>query len=438
MEKLNILVLHRMGDPNNQLSAVKSLELMLPETYPNHNYIVHDSHFLFPEYLKDIDYHLIFLGPTFLCNRYDLDNFSKIMEMYSFIENSNACKVALPQDDYDCSAMLDQWMLSWNVDRIYTICPNNWKELYPKSFGKIEIKLGYTGYISEELIDKWRKVKPFKKRRIDISYRASKLPANFGSIGQLKWEIADRFLSNLPCNNNLHLDVSVDPKKIITGDKWYNFIENSKFCLTTPSGSSLLDPNNKIRMCINKFIDKNPDANFFDIMSHCFCNQDKKFLFTMLSPRNIEAGMAETVQIATPGSYSGLMEPLEHYIPLNENCTNIEEVLSMMKDRDLISKIRKQFKDVLLSETKLRRKNIVDEIFHLASILINKRKIIGSKQSQINKYCKKYNSDIILKSQSYWRKRYYLLKLKVILEKKGMNSFSKMLIKTYKKYFSNW
>ena len=180
MEKLNILVLHRMGDPNNYLSAVKSLEFMLPECRPNHNYIIHDTHLNFPNYLKDIDYHLIFLGPTFLCNRYDNDTFLKVLDRYSFIKDTQACKIALPQDDYDCSGILDKWMFDWNIDRIYTVCPDYWNKLYPKSISKIEIKLGYTGYITESMIHRWEKVKPHEDRKIDISYRASKLGTNFG------------------------------------------------------------------------------------------------------------------------------------------------------------------------------------------------------------------------------------------------------------------
>ena len=69
---------------------------------------------------------------------------------YSFIKDSHACKIALPQDDYDCSEILDEWMTNWRIDRIYTICMDHWEEVYPKSIGKIDIQKGYTGYISDQ------------------------------------------------------------------------------------------------------------------------------------------------------------------------------------------------------------------------------------------------------------------------------------------------
>ena len=438
MEKLNILVLHRMGDPNNYLSAVKSLEFMLPECRPNHNYIIHDTHLNFPKYLKDIDYHLIFLGPTFLCNRYDNDTFLKILDDYAFIKDTQACKIALPQDDYDCSGILDKWMFDWNVDRIYTVCPDYWNKLYPKSISKIDIKLGYTGYITEPMINRWEKVKSHENRKIDISYRASKLGANFGSVGQLKWTIAYKFLKQIPKDVDLSLDISTNPNDIIPGNKWLDFMENSKFCLVTPSGSSLIDPFNKIRECVNNFLELSPNATFEQIKDHCFSGQDKKFLFTMLSPRNIEAGLAETVQIATPGSYSGLMKPYEHFIPLEEDCSNIKEVLKMINDKSLISKIKYKLKENLLSEKNLRRENIVGEIFSLTSSLISSRKIGTPSQEKFDRSLVRYKSDYKLKYKIFWKKRYYLLKIKSNLEKNRMNSFSKILIKIYKKYFSNW
>ena len=42
-------------------------------------------------------------------------------------------------------------MCDWGVHYIYTVCPDNWHLLYPSSIANAEIKLGYTGYIS----DKW-------------------------------------------------------------------------------------------------------------------------------------------------------------------------------------------------------------------------------------------------------------------------------------------
>ena len=128
---------------------------------------------------------------------------------------------------------------------------------------------------------------------------------------------------------------------MIPGDKWHNFLEDSKFCLATPSGSSLLDPIGEYRKKVYKYKLKNPFATFEEVENACFFSKDGKYEFTAISPRNIEAALAQTVQIATPGNYSNIMNPVEHYIPLNEDCSNIEEVVRMMNDSILIHEIKK-------------------------------------------------------------------------------------------------
>jgi len=419
---MNVLVLHKMGNPRLRREAVRTLEYMIPENRKDLNCIVHDADIAFPDELKEIDYHLIILGPTFLCSRYNPSTLSKIQKDFNFIKSSSACKVALPQDDYDCSGILDNWMVDWGVDRIYTVCPEYWDVLYPNSIQKIEIKLGYTGYISENWINSWRFPKEFETRKIDVSYRANKLPANFGSLGQLKWEIADRFINALGNNSNLNLDISIDPKKMIPGSEWHNFMENSKFCLATPSGSSLLDKDNSIRHCVQKYLKNKPEATFKDIEQYCFPNQDGVYTFIAISPRNIEAGLAQTVQIATPGAYSGLMKPMEHFIPLNEDCSNIQEVKAYMFDTTLVSTIRKNFKETILSEPRLRTRVIVDEIIQFAEEYISKKNIPVVAFEKNTKLFADYQFALEKASKIYWDKKNSILnkKLEYIASKLGL------------------
>ncbi len=417
---MNILCLHRMGDPYRRSEAVRALEYMVAEVRPDLNVVVHDTDVPLPSYMKEIDYDLIVLGPTFLCNRYFPRNFKAALSEFEFIKHSNACKVALPQDDYDCSEILEDWLLDWDVSLVYTVCPEHWSSLYPRLSKKGKIRLGYTGYISQDWIDSWRSPKPFGLRTIDVSYRASKLPANFGSLGQLKWEIAHRFLKAMDTMSEMSLDISVDPKDRIPGKGWHNFLENSRFCLTTASGSSLIDPRGAIRSCVNQYVALKPRASFSDIESVCFANEDSRYVFTALSPRNLEAALAETVQIATPGTYSGLMKPDEHFIPLAENCSNIAEVLQIMNDTPSILKIQKNCKEAVLSEPRLRSENIVNEIIDFAeNHLSNHLRGVMADRGRTKTVFDRYNSEIEKIQNSYWRRRRVTLKARSVASKLG-------------------
>jgi hypothetical protein len=407
-----------MGDPNLRREAVLTLEYMVKESRPDFNCIVHDSDIPFPNYLKGLEFDLIVLGPTFLCNRYYPRKLSSIKSKFNFIKDSNACKIALPQDDYDCSAILDDWMLEWEVDRIYSVCPEHWEVLYPQNFKLGRIKLGYTGYISNRWIDKWTNTKCFDSREVDISYRASKLPANFGRLGQLKSEISDLFCGAISASTTLKLDISNHEKDMIPGFGWHSFVENSKCCLVTASGSSLHDPHGLIRSKVNSFVKRYPYPSFLEIESECFPQLDNKYIFTAISPRNIEAALAETVQLATKGSYSGLLKPYDHFIPLEEDCSNVSLILEMIKDRPFISNIRRQAKEAILSEPRLRAHNFVNELICFAEdILSINGRVNISNQNQINKLIEKYYSEIRNIETVYWRRRHLKTSIRSMIYK---------------------
>ena len=414
---MNILCLHRMGDPCRWLEAVRALEYMVAEVRHDLNVVVHDSDIPLPGYMKDIDYDLIVLGPTFLCSRYYPKILNAVLSEFQFIKYSNACKVALPQDDYDCSEILEDWLLDWDVSLVYTVCPEHWSFLYSRLNNKGKIRLGYTGYISEDWIDSWRSPKPLNLRTVDVSYRASKLPANFGRLGQLKWEIAPQFIKAIENVSRIRLDISIDPKDRIPGKRWHDFLENSKFCLVTASGSSLIDPRGGIRSCVNQYVSYKPEASFREIESVCFPNQDSKYIFTALSPRNLEAALAETVQIATPGTYSGIMNPYEHFIPLAEDCSNITEVLQIMGDQSQISKIQKKCKESVLSESRLRRKKIINfaEIY-----LSNHQGGVTSDQGRTNSAFDRYKAETKEIANSFWQRRRLTLKARSVASKLGV------------------
>ena len=168
---MNILVLHQMGRPSGYRKAVVELETCLPTYAPQHDYVVHDAALPLPDYVREIDFHGVVLGPTFLCNRYHPEALERVQRDYGFIRDLPAFKIALPQDDYDCSAVLDGWMTDWKVDLLHTVCPAHWDVLYPAFSRAGRIELGYTGYIGEDLLRRAEQVST-GPRPIDVGYRA--------------------------------------------------------------------------------------------------------------------------------------------------------------------------------------------------------------------------------------------------------------------------
>ncbi len=418
IDKMNILVLHRMGDPLYWRQAVRELEYMLPTYAPDHNYIVHDGERPLPAYIKDVNFHGIVLGPTFLCNRYNPKIFAQCLNDYDFIRTSNAYKVALPQDDYDCSAILDKWMMDWRVDLVFSVCPNNWPILYPEYSKTNCIRLGYTGYVSDFMIESWQNPKPIDQRSIDVSYRANNLPPNFGRIGKIKGEIGGIFTSKV-AGANLKLDISTNPEDMIPGSRWHSFIENSKFCLATISGSSLLDAHGEIRAKVARYLALHPKATFEEVEQSCFSGEDGRYNFTAISPRNIEAALAETVQIATVGNYNGILHCEEHYIPLEADCSNISEVLTTMRDSGKVHDIARKCKEAILSVNNLRFRN------HVAKMIIDiangssTRNVLAPKTEGVERLIERYQIEYVSTVEAFWKKRRMIRKFRKVAVQLG-------------------
>jgi len=111
LSKLNILVLHRLGSPRLAPDFLTKHVFSLQTYEPEHQYIYHDTQLSLPEYVKDLEFDAIVLDVTLLCVRWQKKEiFDQIQADYSFLKNSKAVKIAFPQDEYDCSAILDAWM----------------------------------------------------------------------------------------------------------------------------------------------------------------------------------------------------------------------------------------------------------------------------------------------------------------------------------------
>lgn len=398
---MNILILFRMGNPKKWRQAVAELEFALPRFAPDHNYLIHNASMPLPDFVKGLKFHGIILGPTFLCARNHPHEYAHRLKEYQFIQYSDAFKIALPQDDYDCSALLDRWVTQWRIDKVYTVCPDHWDILYPeylKSGGKLV--LGYTGYISKDLIKRASSLKALGDRKIDVCYRASRLPPNFGRLGFIKGEIGPRFQRAFG-DQSLKLDISVDGTKMIPGSRWLDFIESARCTLGTNSGSSLLDPEGKIRKKVNSYLVRNPDATFEEVESVCFPGLDGKYIFTAISPRVLEAGLLKTGQIMIPGPYSDLISPWEHYIPLNEDCSNKEEVVNALKDQGFMERMTVSCKEALLSEPQIMMdahvSNILSDIESGVTI-----KNVRSNDEQIVRAIRRHRVQMEAFNRFYW------------------------------------
>lgn len=391
MDKLNILVLHSLGDIEAAPLFLRHHVFLLQKNHPEHNYLYHDATLTLPGYVRETNFDLIILDVTFLCARWSAPKvLSKLKKEYDFVKYSDAVKIAFPQDEYDCNETLDEWMCEWGVDIVYSVISEHWDVLYPHYHKIGNIQLGFTAYIDESLMN--RKRKAFEDRSIDIGYRAKKLPPYFGRLGETKWTIG-RDVAMLAKSAGLAVDISVGDKNTLLGEEWLEFINNSKFTLGANSGSSLLDPRGEIQRKVRRYLRESPEYTFDQVEELFFKGLEGRFQFTAISPRVMEAALLDSCQILVEGDYSHILTPWEHYIPIKSDASNFEQVLEAMRDHAAVKKMIQRTRSTILDADNLRSANSASNILNKAANFVA-RKNVRSSCDAVERVIRRYENEM--------------------------------------------
>ena len=408
MEPLNILVLHRLGDPSLAPAFLQQHVFSMAQHTP-HQILFHDTSLDLPQWVKDTAFDAIVLDVTFLCARWAPgDFFQRQLQAYEFVKYSDAVKIACPQDEYDCHALLDNWMVDWKVDTVFSVISSFRDILYPRYSQTGSIRLAYTGYISDALMA--QKVKPFEDRTIDLGYRARKLPPYFGRIGETKTSIGVA-VQALAAGTDLHADIALGSGGTLVGQQWLDFINNSKFTLGSNSGSSLLDPVGAIQRKVRAYLRARPGATFDEVEAHCFAGLDGRYAFTAISPRVMEAAVLESAQIMVDGHYSGLLRPDEHYIPIRADASNFDEVRRKMADVSAVARMRRVCKEALLDVPALRADYRAKEISKVIEGHLSHR-VRARSTEQVAGVIQRYAHEVKPRYAKHWKRA--LLRAKLV------------------------
>jgi hypothetical protein len=354
--RLNILVLHAMGDFSSARKTSKDHALCFRRYAPMHNYLHHDVNAPVTTALREIQFHAVILDTTVLCIRYyrPRELFLSEKERYRFLGESDAVRVAFPQDDYDHSDLLDQWLDEYRTDLVYSVVWPHRALLYPRMMRRGEVLEALTGYVNDDDVGRGPSfAKAFDERRIDIGYRAKLLPAQFGRFGQLKGHIA-KVITRAAAGQNLTLDVSTRPDQVFLGDEWLRFLGDCRWCVGAEGGSSLWDPDGRITDSVAAFVAQKPDATFEETEAACFPGLDGRYVFSAVSPRLFEAALARCAQILVTAPYLGVLRTGEHYLPLDESSDVLDDVVREVRNPETAERMVRAAYDALIASSRFR------------------------------------------------------------------------------------
>jgi hypothetical protein len=307
-----------------------------------------------PKELQDVSPDLFIVNYDFLNYRFT-PLWPYIKNRYRNIARQSSKVVAIAQDDFWANKLLDNWCISWNVDRILTASESGWEALYPRSHKRIEIAQCLTGYVKSA---REFEIVPLRDRAIDLGQRVRQMPEHLGRFGQLKAQQAVDF-ADFARRGGLKVDVSTNPDDAFLGGSWLQFLSNCRFTIGMKGGASLLDPYGLVHTKVVAYKAKHPLATYEEIESKCLPCQNSKQEYAAVSPRIFEAASLGTCQILPPSNYLDVLEPWKHYLPLELDMSNANQIVEAMKDLERCQVIADQAKTALVESKKFDYSNFV-------------------------------------------------------------------------------
>jgi hypothetical protein len=301
----------------------------------------------FPQALRDLEFegillHYSLFGPTYMLN----DAFLNYLE-----RSRSSYKVAFFQDEHRFCRQRFVFVNELKIDCVYTLVePPYWKDTYEK-YTKVP-KMIYTipGYVSEALVQEgFRKAVPDEIRGVDVGYRGRRLEFYMGKGAQEKHNIAVGFVKRAK-GLGLKLDIETEERKRLYGKAWHRFVGKCKAVLGVEAGVSIFDVEDVVYPIYRHLILSNPETSFDEMSEKVLKEWEDRIPYRTISPRHFEAAALRTCQILYEGKYSGIMQPMVHYIPLKKDFSNFEEVMNLFRDRNLRSELTKNaYRDLIAS-----------------------------------------------------------------------------------------
>jgi hypothetical protein len=344
-----VLVLYWSDQPGGMRAAIAHHLRALDYAKRSLDVYYHNIFTGCPPWLRIMRPDAVVLHTTFLCLRWS-HQFSHYKWLSRWISDINCVKIALPQDEYDHSEILDEWLYELGVSCVFSVFDaRETQRLYPLLYGHADFRRALTGYIDEKAADRCATAMvPLDRRSYQIVYRATHLPFWFGSHGQLKHRLGEA-VAKLAEARGLRHNISTKTEDAILGERWLEFLMSGRTVIGCESGSSVLDRRGEVRARIDALVRADPSVTFEEVNAMMPPGWDD-YRFFALSPRHLEAVITKTPQILVEGHYDGILSPDEHYVPVRRDLANVDEALEKVHDLRLLESVAaRSYEDIYLS-----------------------------------------------------------------------------------------
>ncbi len=288
--------------------------------------------------------------------------------------SSKARRVAFIQDEYEFTECSRRFLDSFQPDILFTNIPlPDIEKVYPQyRYPNTKFVRTLTGYVGDPV--KYSSyVRPYTDRSLFFAYRGRQLPPYYGSLGFDKFNIGRDVAAFCQLNDIPH-DISNCSSDRISGTDWYHFLASAKATLGTESGSNLFDETGSFKRLFDSALQRNSSLSFQDFYTKNFAIYDNFISMGQLSPKFFEAICLRTVLVLYEGTYSGILQPNIHYLPLKRDLSNMSSIIDILNDEYLVQTLTSRvYSDIVGSTHYSYQSFIADFDSHIDSLLTGYR-----------------------------------------------------------------
>lgn len=300
-----------------------------------------ERHSRFPVWLVNVQHgfppQLEGLSPAVILLHYSLFGSAHYFLDERFLEfldrATHSYKVAFFQDEYYYCRQRFAFIDRYRIDCVYTLLePEHHAAVYGRHTYGPRLVHTIPGYVSDDLVRlAHERTIPDAARHTDVGYRARSLPYYMGRGAQEKREIGVRFRA-MARDLDLRLDIETDEGSRLYGDRWVDFVADCRAVLGVEAGVSIFDLDDLVREAYARIVAESPGISFEEASERLLWRWEGNVPYRTISPRHFEAAAFRVTQILFEGRYSGILEPMVHFLPLRKDFANFDEIVRLYRD----------------------------------------------------------------------------------------------------------
>jgi hypothetical protein len=274
------------------------------------------------------------------------------------VSRYDGLKVQFLQDEYRWVDDVTATIRAMGIDVLFSVVPqDNVPNVYGDRLPDVDVQFTLTGYVPEDMVG--RVGPPLADRPIDVGYRGRSLPFWLGRLGYEKIEIGRGFLPHAD-RLGLRCDIAWSESARIYGERWHEWMASCRTMLASESGSSIVDYDGAAERAVRANLTEHPTASYEDVEQHVLRPFVDGPAINTVSPRIFETAAMRTAMVMFPGEYSGVVRPWDHYVPLEKDFSNVEEVAERIRDLTFLEAMVERSYDDLIGSGRYSYRRFVE------------------------------------------------------------------------------